>query len=122
MPQGPVYSMGQIDGKSVAAIAPQTPEMAAQGVPPTWNVYLAVDDVNASTANAGTAGGMVAMEPFDVSDAGRMSFVADPSGAFVGLWQANQHIGSELTNVPGTITWNELVTTDAAAALPFYER
>jgi predicted enzyme related to lactoylglutathione lyase len=120
-PQGATYSMGRIDGRSVAAIAPQTAEMAAQGVPPTWNVYLAVDDVDATTAAVAAAGGTVAMEPFDVMDAGRMSFVADPSGAFVGLWQAGRHIGSELTNVPGAITWNELITTDAGAALPFYD-
>lgn len=122
MPQGPIYAMGQIDGANVAAIAPQTPEMVAQGLPPTWNVYLAVDDVDASTAKVTQAGGMVAMEPFDVTDAGRMSFVADPSGAFVGLWQADRHVGSELTNEPGTITWHELVTTDAQAALPFYRK
>ena len=48
------------------------------------------------------AGGRVAMAPFDVMDAGRMSFVMDPSGAPVALWQANQHIGATLVNEPGT--------------------
>ena len=62
-PQGATYSMGRIDGRSVAAIAPQTTEMAAQGVPPTWNVYLAVDDVDATTAAVAEAGGTVAMAP-----------------------------------------------------------
>jgi uncharacterized protein len=40
MPQGPTYSMGRIDGRSVAAIAPQTAEMTAQASRPrgtsTW--------------------------------------------------------------------------------------
>jgi predicted enzyme related to lactoylglutathione lyase len=61
------------------------------------------------------------MEPFDVMDAGRMSFVLDPSGAPVALWQANQHIGASLVNEPGTVTWNELIT-DNPAAVPFYEQ
>jgi predicted enzyme related to lactoylglutathione lyase len=44
-----------------------------------------------------------------------MSFVMDPSGAPVALWQANQHIGATLVNEPGTINWNELVTSDLGA-------
>ena len=41
-----------------------------------------------------------------------MSFVIDPSGAPVALWQAGQHIGATLVNEAGAISWNELVTTD----------
>jgi predicted enzyme related to lactoylglutathione lyase len=48
-----------------------------------------------------------------------MSFVMDPSGAPVALWQANQHIGATLVNEPGTLNWNELVTSDQAV-FPFY--
>jgi predicted enzyme related to lactoylglutathione lyase len=54
-------------------------------------------------------------------DAGRMSFVLDPSGAAVAFWQANQHIGATRVNEAGTITWNELITTDPGAAR-FYEQ
>ena len=34
------------------------------------------------------------MPPTDVMEAGRMSFVTDPTGAALGLWQAKQHIGA----------------------------
>src|SRR5271167_3031060 len=81
MPQGPVYSMAVKDGGVVAAIAPQPPAMIAAGAPPMWNTYIAVDDVDAATKRAEAAGGSVLMQPFDVMDAGRMSFVADPTGA-----------------------------------------
>ena len=74
-----------------------------------------------SIAKIGPAGGTVAMEPFDVMDAGRMAFVLDPSGAPVALWQAGQHIGSTLVNEPGTVIWNELIT-DNPAAVTFYEQ
>jgi len=60
------------------------------------------------------------MEPFDVMDAGRMAFVMDPSGAAVALWQANQHVGAGLVNEPGTVVWNELITSDPKA-VSFYE-
>jgi uncharacterized protein len=112
MPQGPVYSMAMLGGHPVAAIAPQSPELAAAGAPPMWNTYLAVDSVDEAAGKVEAAGGKVGMAPFDVMDAGRMAFVLDPSGAAVALWQANQHIGATLVNEPGTVTWNELITTD----------
>ncbi len=121
MDAGAVYSIAKIGDGQVAAIAPQSPELKAAGAPPMWNTYLAVDSVDDATAKVGPAGGTVAMEPFDVMDAGRMSFVLDPSGAPVALWQANQHTGASLVNEPGTVTWNELIT-DNPAAVPFYEQ
>ena len=116
-----VYSIARIGAESVAAIAPQSPELAAAGAPPMWNTYLAVDSADEASAKVGPAGGTVAMEPFDVMDAGRMAFVLDPSGAAVALWQAGQHIGSTLVNEPGTVVWNELITDDPAA-VTFYEQ
>ncbi len=121
MGEGAVYSMAKLGDQDVAAIAPQSPELAAAGAPPMWNTYIAVDSVDDAAAKVEAAGGQVAMAPFDVMDAGRMAFVLDPSGAAVALWQANQHIGSSLVNETGTVTWNELITTDPAAA-KFYEQ
>ena len=116
-----VYSIARIGGESVAAIAAQSPELAAAGAPPMWNTYLAVDSADEASAKVGPAGGTVAMEAFDVMDAGRMAFVLDPSGAAVALWQAGQHIGATLVNEPGTVIWNELIT-DNPTAVPFYEQ
>jgi len=116
MPQGGAYSMAMLRGEPVAAIAAQSPEMKAAGAPPAWNTYLAVDSVDDAAAMVEKAGGQLAMAPFDVMDAGRMAFVIDPSGAPVALWQASQHIGARLVNEPGTVTWNELITTDPEAA------
>lgn len=112
MPDGQVYSMAVLRGHQVAAIAPQPPELAAAGAPPMWNTYLAVDSADEATARVEAAGGQVAMAPFDITDAGRMSFVLDPAGAAVVLWQAGKHIGATLVNEPGTVIWNELVTSD----------
>ena len=121
MDAGAVYSIAKIGDAQVAAIAPQSPELAAAGAPPMWNTYLAVDSVDEASAKVGPAGGTVAMEPFDVMDAGRMAFVLDPSGAAVALWQAGQHLGATLVNEPGTVIWNELIT-DNPAAVTFYEQ
>jgi predicted enzyme related to lactoylglutathione lyase len=122
IPGGGVYSMALIGADTVAAAAPQSPEMAERKIPPMWNTYIAVDDVDAAVARASAAGGQAMMEPFDVMAAGRMAWVADPSGAAVGLWQARDHIGATLVNEPNTLTWNELVSSDLPVALPFYEQ
>jgi uncharacterized protein len=112
MPQGPVYSMAMLGGHPVAAIAPQSPELAAAGAPAMWNTYLAVDAVDETVGKVEAAGGKVATAPFDIMDAGRMAFVIDPAGAAVALWQASQHIGATMVNEPGTLSWNELITSD----------
>ncbi len=121
MAEGGAYSIAEIDGEGVAAIAPQGPTLIENKVPPMWNTYIAVDDVDSAAAKVAGAGGQLLMEPFDVMAAGRMASVADPTGAAVGLWQASGHIGATLVNEPNTLTWNELTTNDIAAALPFYE-
>jgi uncharacterized protein len=121
MPDGPVYSMAKLGDEHVAAIAAQSPELAAAGAPPAWNTYIAVDSVDDTVTKVEAAGGHVAMQPFDVMDAGRMAFVLDPGGAAVAFWQAGQHIGASLVNEPGTITWNELITADPSA-VAFYEQ
>jgi predicted enzyme related to lactoylglutathione lyase len=86
-----------------------------------WNTYIAVDDVDAAVDKVGSAGGQVLMPPVDIGEAGRMAFVADPTGPAVGLWQANRHIGATLVGEPGAPIWNELITDKPESALAFYE-
>jgi hypothetical protein len=116
---GVYYSIAMLGDDRVAAIAPPNPDSA--GTPPRWTTYLTVDDVDAAAGRAAAAGGSVAMPAMDVMGAGRMAMVADPSGAVVALWQAKDIAGAGRVNEPGTLIWNELITDDAASALPFYE-
>jgi hypothetical protein len=118
--EGVIYSMAKLGGRSAAAISPQQPDEAAQGIPPHWNVYVTVEDVEATTAKVGEAGGRVLAGPFDVLDAGRMTVLADPAGAVLSLWQAGASIGAEIVNVPGSLTWADTATPDPDAAQAFY--
>ncbi len=112
------YVIARLAGRRVAAL---TPRMEGDPAPPHWNTYIACDDVDATVEKVRAAGGMVALEPMDVFDAGRMAFAADPTGAFFGLWQARELVGAELVNEPGTWAWAELRTRDVAAASAFYQ-
>jgi len=119
MPAGDgVYTMFFKNGQEVAALSGMPP--GQENMPPHWNAYITVDDVDAVTAKVAGLGGTVAMPPFDVMDAGRMAAIQDPTGAFVMLWQAKNHIGAKIWGAPGSIAWNELLTHDSAKAEAFY--
>jgi len=113
-----VYSMATKNGKHVAAIA----SLPMPGVPPHWNTYVTVADVDATAAQVPGAGGTVLMGPFDVVDAGRMAVIADPTGAMLCLWKAKDHIGASLVNEHGTLSWEEVMTPDVSAATAFYAK
>ncbi|MCC6167133.1 MAG: VOC family protein [Caldilineaceae bacterium] len=114
-----VYTMLHLDGKPVAGLYRVPPEM---GIPPRWTSYIAVENVDTTTAQVDPLGGSVIEQPFDVGEFGRMSLLQDPTGAPVCLWQARSHIGSSFYQRPGAFCWNELYTRDVAAAADFYTK
>jgi predicted enzyme related to lactoylglutathione lyase len=116
-PEAGGYTMFTLDGKYVAAATPPPQE----GMPSNWTTYIASDDVDDTAGRVRDAGGSVLADPFDVFDAGRMTVVEDPTGAIFGVWQAGTHHGAQLTNDPGTLTWNECQTAEPETAAAFYE-
>ena len=114
------YHMQKLNGLEAAAIFQQGREERSQGVPPHWNTYFTVDNVDSVAQQAGQLGGSVLFGPMDVFDAGRMAMLQDPQGAFFAVWQPKQHIGARVKDEPGALTWNELQTSSADAAAEFY--
>ncbi|MEZ5170998.1 MAG: VOC family protein [Acidimicrobiia bacterium] len=119
-PQEGGYASAMKNQKMVAGIFQQQKEHADMGMPPAWNTYVTVDDVDATAGRVTSAGGQVLAPPFDVMDAGRMTVTMDPTGAALCFWQPKGGIGSELVNEHGTLTWNELVTPDVDTAVAYY--
>jgi len=114
-PEAGGYSIATLEGRTVAGLGPK------MGPGPTvWATYVNVDDADEVAAKVSSNGGRVIMAPFDVMDVGRMGIFADPAGAVFGVWQAKSHLGAGLVNVPGTLCWNELITTDVEGAKSFY--
>jgi len=118
MGDGQFYSMATVNGKHAAAIGGAPPE----GVPSHWNVYVTVADVDATTAQVEGAGGSVIAPPFDVMTAGRMSVIADPTGAMLCPWQPKDNIGAQIVNEHGALCWEELMTNDVPKAAAFYKQ
>ena len=115
-----VYRMFQLGGKAVAAAFAQRDEERSHGIPPHWNNYVTVASVDDTAARVNTLGGNLLMDPFDVFDAGRMVAFSDPTGAILSLWEPRSSIGAERVNDPGSLTWNELSTSDVDKAKSFY--
>jgi predicted enzyme related to lactoylglutathione lyase len=115
---GVPYTMLLKGGKPVCALYAMAPSQT--GLPPHWQSYVSVEDVDTAAAAFPTHGGSVLMPPMDIMESGRMSMVQDPTGAVLGLWQAKQHLGAELWNQPGAICWNELLTRDMGQAERFF--
>jgi predicted enzyme related to lactoylglutathione lyase len=120
VPGDGVYSMMMIGDKPVAAISEQPEQQREAGVPPMWNSYVTVADADAAVAKAAELGGNVHAPAFDVMEVGRMAVIADPQGAFFAVWQPKLHIGANLVNGPGMLSWNELHTNDLDGATNFY--
>ena len=117
-PMGPgeSYTMFNLDGRNAAAAYGLKPEMRAQGIPPHWMVYVAVESADATADKVTAAGGKVTAAPFDVYDFGRMAVLQDPTGAMFCVWQAMKHTGTGIGKVPGTMCWADLDSPDQAAA------
>lgn len=91
---------------------------------PAWLAYFHVADVDAAITLIEAEGGTVHSPPQDVVGAGRIAMVADPQGVpFYVMTPAPTQPGVSTSfspTLPQRCAWNELVTTDQAAALPFY--
>jgi predicted enzyme related to lactoylglutathione lyase len=123
-PMGPgpddIYTRMQLGGSDVGALYKMIPEQASQGLPPNWLCYVTVSHANDAAKRAKELGGTVIAEPFDVMSYGRMALIQDPTGATLALWQPGTHIGAQLVNEPGALSWCELATRDPDAAGKFY--
>jgi predicted enzyme related to lactoylglutathione lyase len=115
-----VYTIFTIRDRDVAAAAGQHPQERDRHIPPHWNMYVTVADIDAAAHRAESLGGTIEAAPFDVMNHGRMAVVQDPTGAMFNLWQPKEHIGVKIAGEPGALVWSELTTRDPKKAEAFY--
>ncbi|MGH2549277.1 MAG: VOC family protein [Thermomicrobiales bacterium] len=121
MPMGDFsYDMIDVDSVPFGGITPLSPDEV--GVPAHWGVYLGTPDVDALVAKVAGNGGEVKMPPMDIPTVGRFAVITDPTGAYIMPMTILQPFDIDLTApvALGTVTWNELYTSDVDAAVKFY--
>ncbi|MFL6829112.1 MAG: VOC family protein [Sphingomicrobium sp.] len=119
--------IGRSDGGFAGGVLPLTAEMQQHGARPTWLGYIHVEDVDAAVASIEEAGGKALMPAFDIPDVGRVALVADPQGAPFYIMKPippandpNARSDVFSADAEQRVGWNELQTTDQAAARSFY--
>ena len=110
------YTIFNADRRPAAGAGP----LFGEGQPTAWSTYIATVDADVDTALVEAAGGKVLVPPFDVGDQGRMAAFLDQAGAPFSVWQPGTMTGAAVFDVPGALTWNELVTRDVAGSVAFY--
>ena len=99
----------------------QLPEEAGQGGGrPHWMAHVQVEDVDATAALAGKRGGKICHAPTDIPTVGRFAVIADPQGASLSIFRPNRGMEQHDLSKDGEFCWNELLTSDSAAAVRFY--
>jgi predicted enzyme related to lactoylglutathione lyase len=123
MPIGPdqSYTMIGVDGRHFGGIAPLDPTL---GVPSHWIGYLSVEDVDRACTRTAELGGTPCVAPTDIPQVGRFAVVADATGAMFSPFTPlpGQETPPDAGGPPvGAFCWDELLTSDPAAARRFYE-
>lgn len=117
------------DGEYVGGLLPLSDEMLAGGAMPAWLGYILVADVDKTVTALLASGGSVLMPARDMESVGRMAMVADPQGAPFYVMtptppadrpDAESTAFAKYAPQLGHCAWNELLTSDPAAADGFY--
>jgi uncharacterized protein len=87
MDMGPMgtYQLFTRQDRQIGGMMNKPKEMA--NVPPNWQIYFRVPDVDAAAERIKGAGGQVINGPMDVPDGDRVLNALDPQGAAFGLHQ-----------------------------------
>jgi uncharacterized protein len=115
------YTFFTSEGVAVGGLM-DLPENARKlGATPRWMGYVGVNDVDATADRIRRLGGAVYVPPTD-SNIGRISVVADPQTATLGLVKGlkpGQQRPAE-PGKPGRVSWHELLAADWEKAAAFY--
>jgi predicted enzyme related to lactoylglutathione lyase len=77
------YHVIRSGSEETGGIMPIPPQ--AEGHPPTWGIYITVDDVDATAKRAEELGGKIHLPPTDIPGVGRFAVLEDPQGAFISI-------------------------------------
>jgi predicted enzyme related to lactoylglutathione lyase len=91
--------------------------------PPFWAMYVGVPKLEEAVSHIKRLGGSECSPVIDIPTVGRMQMVKDPQGAAFYIYQpAKAEQRPEAPAEVGEASWHELMTTDAPAAMKFYQQ
>jgi uncharacterized protein len=114
------YTVFARTGKVQVAGLMKTPE--GMNMPPFWAMYVAVPKLEDAVSHITRIGGSELSGVIDVPTVGRLQMMKDPQGAaFYIIQPSPRKERPETAPELGEASWHELMTTDAPAAMRFYQ-
>jgi predicted enzyme related to lactoylglutathione lyase len=108
------------DGTGVAGLMQRPADM---NMPPFWAMYIAVPKLEEAVAHIKRLGGSELSEVIDIPEVGRLQMLKDPQGAaFYIIQPAPREPAPDAEPQVGEASWLELMTSDAPAAMTFYQQ
>ena len=115
----PYTALSRRDDVPVGGIMAKPDDVKA---PPFWAMYVGVPKLEDAAAHIKTLGGREHTPVISIPNVGRLQLMADPQGAVFYIYEpAGADQPPETTAEVGEASWHELMTTDAPAAMKFYE-
>jgi uncharacterized protein len=91
-------------------------------MPPFWAMYIAAPNLDDAAAHITRLGGRGLSPVIDIPTVGRIQMMSDPQGAaFYIIEPSSPERRPETAPEIGDGSWHELMTTDAPAAMKFYQ-
>ena len=112
------YTTARLGKRTTAGL--MGPQPGAPPMPAAWSLYFATDNIESDVANAIKLGAKLLSPAMAVGDFGTMATFEDPTGAAFSFWQAGTHVGSQVTEEPGSAAWYEMYSSNAKQARDFY--
>ena len=107
-------------GSTAGTSAGIGPIMGPPGTPSTWTTYFASPTPTPPRPRSPAPAASSLTARWTSWTSGRLVVAADVTGAVFGVWQARNHTGVQVANVPGAFTWSEHMSRDFEGAKAFY--
>jgi predicted enzyme related to lactoylglutathione lyase len=90
-------------------------------MPPHWMSHVQVENVGTTASLVKKLGGKIYKEE-EVPTVGGFAIIGDPQGASLSIFTPNSPMTLHDSSKSGEFCWNELMTSDHAAAFNFYSQ
>jgi predicted enzyme related to lactoylglutathione lyase len=118
--QEPYTMFNRTGDVPVAGVMTKPAEVKA---PPFWAMYVGVLKIEDAASQIKRLGGSAHTGVIDIPTVGRMQMMMDPQGAAFYIYEpARAEQRPEGAAEVGQASWHELMTTDAPAAMMFYQQ
>lgn len=116
------YRLAESEGAMVAGMMPN---MAPEGAPNFWMIYISVADCDQAIVQSTELGAAVIKPAEDVPGTGRFALLTDPQGAGFGILQPEDMDAAPKAQPfdqqrAGHVSWIELMSSDPVAGFDFY--